>query len=116
METPDHLFPVRNAFYLGNYQAAVNAVMSGVQTDNDAQSIERDVLLYRSYIALGNYGLVLAEIKHNAPTALQAVKLLATYKSDPVRPGCILPSPRFVRRIGVTSVSVRSRGRTGRRW
>jgi coatomer protein complex subunit epsilon len=87
METPDHLFPVRNNFYLGNYQAAVNAVMSGVQTDNDAQSIERDVLLYRSYIALGNYGLVLAEIKHDAPTALQAVKLLATYKSDPVRLG-----------------------------
>jgi coatomer protein complex subunit epsilon len=80
---PDHLFPVRNNFFLGNYQAAVNAVMSGVTVDNDSQAIERDVLLYRSYIALGNYGLVLAEIADDAPTALQAVKLLATYKSNP---------------------------------
>ena len=81
---PDHLFPVRNNFFLGNYQAAVNAVMSGVTVDNDSQAIERDVLLYRSYIAMGNYGLVLAEIADDAPTALQAVKLLATYKSNPV--------------------------------
>jgi len=80
---PDHLFPVRNNFFLGNYQAAVNAVMSGVTVDNDSQAIERDVLLYRSYIAMGNYGLVLAEIADDAPTALQAVKLLATYKSNP---------------------------------
>ena len=40
--------------------------------------------IYRSYIALGQYDIVQDEIKEDAQTALQAVKLLATYKSKPV--------------------------------
>jgi len=43
----------------------------------------RDVYIYRSYIVQKNYKFVLAEIKDNAPTPLQAVKLLATYLSSP---------------------------------
>ena len=39
--------------------------------------------IYRSYIAQGQYDIVQDEIKDDAQTALQAVKLLATYKSKP---------------------------------
>ena len=41
------------------------------------------VQIYRSYIALGQYDVVQDEVKEDAQTALQAVKLLATFKSKP---------------------------------
>ncbi|GBG62968.1 hypothetical protein CBR_g34668 [Chara braunii] len=47
----DLLFLVRNNFYLGAYQAAINE--SHVEGLTEAESIERDCLVYRSYIALG---------------------------------------------------------------
>ena len=38
--------------------------------------------VYRSYIELGQHDVVQSEIGDDAPTALQAVKLLATYRSQ----------------------------------
>ncbi|RZC46820.1 hypothetical protein C5167_039771 [Papaver somniferum] len=81
MATPDHLFSLRNNFYLGAYQAAINN--SDVPNLSQEDSIERDSLVYRSYIALGSYQLVISEIDSSAPTALQAVKLLASYLCGP---------------------------------
>ncbi|KAI3932507.1 hypothetical protein MKW92_047502 [Papaver armeniacum] len=81
MATPDHLFSLRNNFYLGAYQAAINN--SDVPNLSQEDSIERDSLVYRSYIALGSYQLVISEIDSSAPTPLQAVKLLASYLSGP---------------------------------
>ncbi|KAI3997036.1 hypothetical protein MKX01_021312 [Papaver californicum] len=81
MATPDHLFSLRNNFYLGAYQAAINN--SDVPNLSQEDSIERDSLVYRSYIALGSYQLVISEIDSSAPTPLQAVKLLALYLSGP---------------------------------
>ncbi|MCL7039985.1 hypothetical protein MKW94_016609 [Papaver nudicaule] len=81
MATPDHLFSLRNNFYLGAYQAAINN--SDVPNLSQEDSIERDSLVYRSYIALGSYQLVISEIDSSAPTPLQAVKLLAAYLSGP---------------------------------
>lgn len=48
-------------------------------------AVERDEYVYRSYLALGQYGIVLGEIKDTASTnvALRAVKLLATFMSTP---------------------------------
>jgi coatomer protein complex subunit epsilon len=48
-------------------------------------AVERDEFVYRSYLALGQYGIVLGEIKDTANTnvALRAVKLLATFISNP---------------------------------
>ena len=40
--------------------------------------------IYRSYIALGQFDVVQDEVKEDAQTALQAVKLLATFKSKSV--------------------------------
>ncbi|KAK6916904.1 hypothetical protein RJ641_017655 [Dillenia turbinata] len=48
-------------------------------------ALERDSLVFRSYIALGSYQLVISEIDSNAPTPLQAVKFLALYLSDPTQ-------------------------------
>ncbi|KAJ6822154.1 coatomer subunit epsilon-1-like [Iris pallida] len=79
MATPDLLFSLRNNFYIGAYQAAINS--SDVPGLSQEDAIERDSLVYRSYIALGSNELVINEVDSSAPTALQAVKLLALYLS-----------------------------------
>ncbi|KAB1222920.1 Coatomer subunit epsilon-1 [Morella rubra] len=78
---PDQLFNLRNNFYLGAYQAAINS--SDVPNLSPEDAVERDCLVYRSYIALGSYPLVINEIDSSAATPLQAVKLLALYHSNP---------------------------------
>ncbi|CAJ2657833.1 unnamed protein product [Trifolium pratense] len=81
MATPDHLFNLRNNFYLGAYQAAINSSeVNGLSPDD---VIERDTLVHRCYIALGQLQFVISEINDSAPTPLQAVKLLALYFSSP---------------------------------
>ncbi|KAF3339028.1 coatomer subunit epsilon-1 [Carex littledalei] len=90
MATPDLLFGLRNNFYLGAYQVAINN--SEISTLSPDDAIERDSLVYRSYIALGSYQLVLNEIDSNAPTALQAVKLLALYLSGPENKESVISS------------------------
>lgn len=50
---PDHLFNLRNNFYLGAYQAAINNSDLPHLSADDA--VERDCIVFRSYIALGSY-------------------------------------------------------------
>eukprot|EP00898_Chlorokybus_atmophyticus_P004384 jgi/Chlat1/4947/Chrsp32S04941 len=76
---PDPLFLARNSFYLGAHQAAINEAAALPANLSDQDATERDSLVYRSYIALGSYQIVIDEIASNAPTSLQAVKLLAQY-------------------------------------
>jgi hypothetical protein len=53
MASPDLLFNLRNLFYLGAYQAAINnSDVPGLDADAAA---ERDAIVFRSYIALGSY-------------------------------------------------------------
>ncbi|KAK6150184.1 hypothetical protein DH2020_017709 [Rehmannia glutinosa] len=77
---PDPLFGLRNNFYIGAYQAAINN--SEIPNLSSDEVVERDSLVYRSYIALGSYQLVINEIDSAAATPLQAVKLLALYLSS----------------------------------
>ncbi len=65
-------------------QMAINEG-SALRLRTDAAKLERDVFVYRAYIGVGNYAVVLDEIKDGArvPVELQAVKLLATYLSSP---------------------------------
>lgn len=79
MSGPDALFTLRNNFYLGAYQAAINE--SDVGGLSESEAVEKDVIVYRSYIALGSYQLVIDEITSSAATPLQALKLLAQYLS-----------------------------------
>ncbi|KAF8066259.1 coatomer subunit epsilon-1 [Scenedesmus sp. PABB004] len=78
MAERDILFAVKNNFYIGAYNNAINEA-SDMEGLSEAEQTERDVFVYRSYIALGSTDLVLSEIKDSAPMALQAVKLLAQY-------------------------------------
>ena len=80
MADADVLFDVRTNFLLGNYQGAINEA-NNVNARSEKDRLERDVYVYRSYIALSNYQLVLDEVASNAHASLQAVKLLATYLS-----------------------------------
>ena len=53
MASPDLLFNLRNLFYLGAYQAAINNIdIPGLDADAAA---ERDAIVFRSYIALSSY-------------------------------------------------------------
>lgn len=78
------LFELRNYFVLGNYQAAINAgnAVKPAALKNENDKAERDAYVYRSYIAQGNPGLVLQEVKEKGShPSLQAVRLLAVYLS-----------------------------------
>ena len=48
-------------------------------------AIERDVLMYRSYIAQKKYTVVLDEVLDSSPAEVQAVRLLAQYLHSPKR-------------------------------
>ncbi len=54
MSGPDILFTLRNNFYLGAYQAAI-AEAADLERLSEADSIERDCFVYRSYIELGSF-------------------------------------------------------------
>lgn len=78
------LFPVRNALYLGDYGSAISkANMVNVGNDADKQT-EQDALVYRAHIGLGQYDLVLGDVKDrkDTPVALRAVRILAQYLKD----------------------------------
>ncbi|RAL42813.1 unnamed protein product [Cuscuta campestris] len=89
---PDPLFSLRNNFYLGAYQAAINN--SEVPNLSPEDAVERDALVFRSYIALASYPLVISEIDDSAATPLQAVKLLAIYLSGPDKKEMVVSSLR----------------------
>ena len=68
------LFELINFFVLGNYQGAINEGVSfGSGQLREGDLVLRDFYVYRSYIAQGNYGLVISEIKDNAPATLQVI-------------------------------------------
>lgn len=50
----DILFAVRNNFYTGAYNNAINEA-SDLEGLSDAEAVERDVYVYRAYIALGSH-------------------------------------------------------------
>lgn len=78
------LFPVRNSLYLGDYGRALSkANTTNIGNDPDKR-IELDTLVYRSHIGLGQYDLVLGDIKDkkDTPVALRAVRILAQYLKE----------------------------------
>jgi hypothetical protein len=53
MASPDLLFNLRNLFYLGAYQAAINNI--DVPGLDATAAAKHDTIVFRSYIALGSY-------------------------------------------------------------
>jgi coatomer protein complex subunit epsilon len=78
------LFPVRNSLYLGDYGSAISKA-NGINVSNDPDKrIEQDSLVYRAHIGLGQYDLVLNDIKDGkeTPVSLRAVRILAQYLKE----------------------------------
>jgi coatomer protein complex subunit epsilon len=78
-EGASELFLVRNNLYLGNYSQCIS-MASEIKLAEQHHN-ERDILLYRANIGLGQYEYVLSEIKDDKKTSvgLRSVRILAEY-------------------------------------
>ena len=90
----DKLFPVRNGFYLGAYQSAISEA-SQLTGLTEAEKVERDVFVYRSYIELGTYEVRVAagvarQVGKGGRSALPATRA-------PPRPGAVAANPPALR-------------------
>jgi len=83
----DELFQVKNFFYLGNYQMAINEASQG--SFSPGSKTELDCLINRSYLGMGNFQLVVGEISDSDAMDLQAVRLLANYLTPGMREGAL---------------------------
>ncbi|KAL4091082.1 hypothetical protein QTP88_025823 [Uroleucon formosanum] len=85
----NELFDIKNSYYIGNYQQCINDAQKEPPNYGNLR-LQRDIFMYRAYIAQKKYGIVLAEIKTNSPAELKPFKLLAEYLQTPGNRNSIL--------------------------
>lgn len=74
MTDRDILFVVKNNFYIGAYNNAINEA-SDLEGLSDAEQTEKDIFVYRSYIALGSHDVSEADVQQSAIAAPQSAVL-----------------------------------------
>lgn len=78
----NELFDLKTAFFLGNFNQAINEAQKLKVSDPVLQS-EKDVYMYRSYIGQKKYQVVLDDIKPNTATdELKYIRILAEFLSN----------------------------------
>lgn len=79
----DKLFSIRNYFFLGSYQSCIGEALK-FQTKSEEEKQEKDVYLYRAYIAQGQAFIPLKEIPATTKSAdLAAVRRYAEFRNNP---------------------------------
>jgi coatomer protein complex subunit epsilon len=80
MSESEELFTVRTYFWIGNYQGAINEA-NGMTKLKPPVIAEKDEWVYRCYIGLGQYGVVISEVNDSSSTPIgkRALRLLAAY-------------------------------------
>jgi len=71
----DELFEIKNYYYIGNYQQCINEAQKLPKTAN----VDRDIYMYRAYIAQNKFLVVLDEIKPTSHERIQPLKMLGNY-------------------------------------
>ncbi|TRY67252.1 hypothetical protein TCAL_02931 [Tigriopus californicus] len=74
----DELFDIKNAFFTGNFQQCITEAQKIKPSDPDA-TVEKDVFLYRAYLAQKKFGVVRDEIGPQSNALIQPLKKLAVY-------------------------------------
>lgn len=72
---PDELYTLRNLFWLGSYQLAINEANSLNKLPAHLVS-EKQEYVYRSYVALEQYHIVTGEIKDTPKTPIGAISAI----------------------------------------
>ena len=75
----DELFQVKNHFYLGAYQQAINEATQS--SFSDSCRTELDCLVNRSYIGMGNFGVRRRAANGAAPEPRLSMRVVAISRS-----------------------------------
>jgi len=77
----DELFEVKNAYFTGNYQGCTNESQKLQPSDPDLV-IEKNVFMYRAYLALKKFGVVRDEIGPKSNELLKPLMTLSAFLSS----------------------------------
>ncbi|WP_411023150.1 hypothetical protein, partial [Salmonella sp. s51228] len=73
------LFELSNAYFIGNYQQCINCALKMTSCSPEVAR-DRDIFMYRAYIAQGKYKTALEEILDKGDdVTLASVRLMAEY-------------------------------------